>query len=397
MTHIKKTKHYSWKINNLAKGCKQCVKGEKLVMFITGICPRKCDYCPISEQKKDLDVIFVNERKLDNENDVEAIIEEVKACKSKGAGFTGGDPLSRVERTCRYIKILKENFGKKFHIHLYTSMNLLNEENLRKLNEAGLDELRIHPDLYDDKLWHRIFLFNKKNKNKYNFTVGIEIPVIPNSFENTLKIIDFFVKFVDFINLNELEISDGDAFRMKNVKTRNNTYYGAKGSREEAFKILRHIYKNHPNANVHFCTCKLKDKIQLGERLKRRAKNTAKKFDIVTSEGTLIRGAIYLKSLIPDFNYTKKLETILNHKEKNKKIIDTLKKIRTYIIKNYSIPGNLIEVDELKFRIITNAGIIKKIADELKSKKLVPTIKIVPAIIEQYPTWDQMEIEVEFL
>ncbi|GIU70208.1 MAG: hypothetical protein KatS3mg002_1444 [Candidatus Woesearchaeota archaeon] len=156
---IENTKYYSWKINDLPEGCKKCVSGDKLVMFVTGICPRKCPYCPLSEQKKDNDVIFANERQLTNDNDTIAIIEEAIACKSKGAGFTGGDPLSKIDRTCYYIRLLKKKFGKKFHIHLYTSMELLNDENLKKLNNSGLDELRFHPDLMNKKLWEKVKLF----------------------------------------------------------------------------------------------------------------------------------------------------------------------------------------------------------------------------------------------
>ena len=61
---IEKTKFYSKKIGSLARGCKQCVKGEKLVLFITGVCPRNCWYCSISEKKKNKDVIFANERPI---------------------------------------------------------------------------------------------------------------------------------------------------------------------------------------------------------------------------------------------------------------------------------------------------------------------------------------------
>ena len=51
----------------------------------------------------------------------------------------------------------------------------------------------------------------------------------------------------------------------------------------------------------------------------------------------------------------------------------------------------MIEVDELKLRIITNIGIVKKLSKELKS------LRLIPAIIEQYPSYDQMEVDVEFL
>jgi pyruvate formate-lyase activating enzyme-like uncharacterized protein len=330
-----------------------------------------------------MDVIYVNERRLSDEKDIKAIIEEVKACKSKGAGFTGGDPLSRIDRTCSYIKLLKKNFGKGFHIHLYTSMNLLSDKNLKKLDDSGLDELRIHPELYNTRLWEKINLFDAE----YSFKLGVEIPVLPNSFEITKRLIDHFIPHIDFINLNELEISDAEAFKIKNVHVRNSTYYGAAGSQETAMKILRYVSKKYPKMNVHYCTCKLKDKVQLGERLKRRADNTARKFDIITEDGTLLRGAVYLKETKPEFNYRKVLSETKNKEE----IILKLNSIRESLIKRYSIPKNLIEVDSLKLRLITNIGIVKELSKDLKLQSLVP------AIVEQYPAYDQMEVEVEFL
>lgn len=378
---ITKTKYYSWKLNILPGGCKQCVNGEKLVMFVTGVCPRQCSYCPLSEQKKDRDVIFANERQLLNESEINSIIEEAKACNSKGAGFTGGDPLARIDRTCAYIKLLKKTFGKKFHVHLYTSMNLLNENNLKRLEESGLDELRFHPELYDNRLWSKVKILEKK----YKFKIGIEIPVLPNSFEITRKVVDYFIPYVDFINLNELEISDAEAFKIKDVHVRNSTYYGAAGSQETAFEVLKYINKKYPKMNVHYCTCKLKDKVQLGKRLTRRAENTAREFDIITEDGTLLRGAIYLEK--PGFGYKKKL----SETKDKEKIIKRLKIIKNNLIKKYSIPKDLMEVDDLKLRIVTNIGIAKELAKDLKSQGLFP------AIVEQYPTYDQMEVEVEFL
>jgi pyruvate formate-lyase activating enzyme-like uncharacterized protein len=48
-------------------------------------------------------------------------------------------------------------------------------------------------------------------------------------------------------------------------------------------------------------------------------------------------------------------------------------------------------VDNQKLRIITNVGVVQKLSKNLHSKGLIP------AIVEQYPTWDQMEVDVEFL
>ena len=67
-----------------------CVKGEKLVLFVTGLCPRQCYFCPISDKKYKKDVIYADEWPVTN---IHQIIEEAKLIDAKGAGFTGGDPF----------------------------------------------------------------------------------------------------------------------------------------------------------------------------------------------------------------------------------------------------------------------------------------------------------------
>jgi pyruvate formate-lyase activating enzyme-like uncharacterized protein len=383
---IEKTSNYSLKLNNLADGCKQCVLGRKLVVFVTGVCPKNCFYCPLSEHKKNTDVIYANERKLLDENDVKAMIDEAKACKAYGAGFTGGDPLMRIERTCRYIKLLKKEFGKKFHIHLYTILETLDEKKIKMLEDAGLDELRVHPDLLKKDSWEKISLITNRK-----FKLGVEIPLIPGYDKNTLELVDYFVPQINFINLNELEISDTNSCELqdRDFVTKDKRSYAVKGSAELGRKILKHINEKYPKANVHFCTSKLKDKVQLRNRLILRAKNTAKEYDIVNPDGTLTRGVIYLEELKPEFGYRKKLEKI--SAADNIRFLNILKKTREDIISELGIPEKFIDVDEKKLRLVSNVGIVQNISKYLKSRKLIP------AIVEQYPTWDQMEVDIEFL
>jgi pyruvate formate-lyase activating enzyme-like uncharacterized protein len=194
---------------SLPNGCKYCVKGEKTVLFVTGLCPKNCFYCPISDEKKNNDVIFFNELQMDSNQDndklLNAYIKEANSHFSKGAGITGGDPLASIERTCFFISSLKQKFGKTYHIHLYTSLDLVSDEKLFSLKKAGLDEIRFHIDVFDKKYWNRLELLNK-----YNFDVGIEIPLIPPLTNYLLycNLLDFVKDKVDFINLNELETSD---------------------------------------------------------------------------------------------------------------------------------------------------------------------------------------------
>jgi hypothetical protein len=102
------TPYFSYAVRELPRGCQLCVRGEKLVLFTTGACPRDCFYCPLSPWRRG-DVVYANERPVKNVDDV---IEEARIQEAKGAGITGGDPLARLDRTVEYIRVLKENFGK---------------------------------------------------------------------------------------------------------------------------------------------------------------------------------------------------------------------------------------------------------------------------------------------
>ena len=181
----------------LSTGCILCSEGKKSVLFITGICPRKCIYCPISKEKKNKDIMHINELRTSN---IKEILNEISKSNSTGIGITGGDPLSRLSRTKKIIKAIKRKFGKKFHIHLYTSLNLINENSVNELQKSGLDELRVHPDIRNKKLWGKIKLLKGKFKE-----TGIEIPAFPNEEKRISELINFAKGNIDFFNLNELE------------------------------------------------------------------------------------------------------------------------------------------------------------------------------------------------
>ncbi|MFP4111808.1 MAG: radical SAM protein [Candidatus Woesearchaeota archaeon] len=380
---IKNTGFYSKKLGNLADGCKYCVKGEKLVLFVTGICPRKCYFCPLSDDKYSKDVIYANEKKIDKETEVDKIIKEAELCESAGAGITGGDPLARLNRTVRFIKSLKDKFQTKkkiFHIHLYTSLDLVSNESLRELYMAGLDEIRFHPDLDDNKYWDRINL-----AIKYNWKIGIEVPVIPGKGTELKKLIEFVEEKVNFINLNELEMADNKVSRLSDMgfKTKNKTSYAVKGSDKLAKELLSYVSENNIKLDVHFCTAKLKDKVQLAKRIMRRAENIRQEFDVVDPEGMLIRGVIYPKGLEPGFGYQKKIKAM-----KNQKTLESLKKTEENLKKDFKIKDKMIARDENKLRILTSVKIAKKLSKKIKNRC---------AIVTEYPTEDSFEVEIDFL
>jgi uncharacterized protein len=365
-------RYFSYSTRGLPKGCQLCVQGRKLVLFVTGICKRACFYCSISDEKHKSDVGFANERPVQSVKD---IILEARANAAFGAGLTGGDPLCRPQRTLEYIKALKAEFGKGFHIHLYTTPESLTKSGLERLFKAGLDELRVHPDLEDKRAWNNLAL-----PAEFNWDYGLEIPVIPTLTDNTLSLIKQTQGLIKFLNLNELEIADNSYNSLNKLGffTKACESYAIQGSLEAGLCILKHCEQF--SFKTHLCTAKLKDAVQLSNRIKLRAKTVACTFDKVTKEGTLLRGAVYLPGLEPGADYKLRLAEV------NKPpIIDQLMQLQSAIGLQDTV---------LDWRFLRLLGAQKHIK---KKRKLIRSLGAIPALLEEYPTWDAMLIEVEFL
>ncbi len=374
---------HSYQLKELPRGCQYCIRGEKLVLFVTGICPRKCSFCPISDEKYQQDITFANERKVNSSPD---LIKEAELMQARGAGITGGDPLAKINRTLEYIKLLKEKFGKPFHLHLYTSLDLVEENNLNELFKAGLDEIRFHLDLEDKKYWERLVL--AKN---FSWEIGVEMPLIPGKEKELKELIDFIADKVSFLNLNELEVADNSHSSLldQGFKVKDQLSYGVRGSLELGLDLLKYVEDKNYTLKVHLCTAKLKDSVQLANRLKREAKYSKNKFDIVDHEGMLIRGALYLEELKPDFGYREKLNRL--SVSDRKIILDRLKILLNSLKEKLSLKDEEIILDENKLRLL----LAKRKA--IQSKKEIMALGLVPAVVKEYPTADQLEIEVEFI
>ncbi|MGE0793385.1 MAG: radical SAM protein [Candidatus Woesearchaeota archaeon] len=350
----------------LTKGCQQCIKGRKSVIFITGLCHYKCFYCPISDDKRNVDIVKVNELILKNPDTNKAIkemINEITLCQSKGCSFTGGDPLAKTERTTKYTKALKKHFGKSFHIHLYTSLEFLTQEKIDALAKAGLDELRFHPNIEQPKTWNKMIL------NNHKIFTGIEIPAIPDKLKEIKNLIDFAKKHnFKFINLNELEISDTNDKRLseRKYKLKNNISYALKGSEETALKCVK--YGEKINFPVHYCSCQFKDAVQLANRLRLRAESIKKSYDYVDEEGMITTGTIY--------------------KEKQKITKKEFEELQEY----FDIPNELISLEKGIIKI--TYFVLEDIWEEIK-KDFPNGKKYKAEITKKYPTSDELILEKE--
>ncbi|WP_302082114.1 radical SAM protein [Salinibaculum rarum] len=286
----------------ISKGCEQCAKGGKMVLFVYGYCDqRDCFYCPLGENRKNVTDVYANERKVERDQD---IIDEAKRMDALGSSITGGEPQEVLERTCRYLSLLKDEFGEDHHTHLYTGIPG-GRENMRRLSEAGLDEIRFHPpleqwgDLHGTE-WEDILYIAREE----GLTPAFEIPGIRAEEE--------FLEFLDegaaeFCNINEFEMSDGNFRRMQEEGF--DRKEGHMSAVEGSHEILETMGDHE---KVYFCTSVFKDAAQHRNRLKRMAEQVRRPFDEVTDDGTLVYGKTWVdaerfKQLgVPDEFYVEK-------------------------------------------------------------------------------------------
>lgn len=265
-------------IGTMSKGCQLCHEGAKMVLFLTGQCDRACWYCPLSRERKCSDVIFANDREC---TEPAQIIEEAYRMSALGTGITGGEPLLRPDRLVTCCQLLKEEFGSDHHIHLYTG----HAPTPHELNTLSgiVDELRFHPP---PECWPDIlatdFIQSARNAKELGFSVGIEVPALPGLEKLIPALPD-----LDFLNINELEWGDlnADEMRRRGHELTDSVHNAVLGAREWAADICR-------LEKVHWCSSRFKDAVQLRKRLIRIAENTARSFDEVTDDGTVVYGII---------------------------------------------------------------------------------------------------------
>jgi pyruvate formate-lyase activating enzyme-like uncharacterized protein len=320
-----------------------------MVLLVTGKCNTGCFYCPVSAEKKGKDVIYANEMKI---TDLKDIIEEAEAMEATGTGITGGDPLTNMDRTLEAIRILKGHFGKNHHIHLYTSM--MDPEKVLRLQDAGLDEIRFHPS---PAVWGNMDtgLLGSIIKGS-KIDVGIEVPAIPGyEKELDLLITSAVEAGIKFINLNELEFSESnwDMMDTYNFEINDELSASVRGSEEVALSLM----KKHKKAPIHFCSSVFKDGVQLRNRLIRRANHIAKEYDVVTDDGTLLKGVLYA---------------------------DDLSEASALLSKNFKVPDKLMFIDDKRKRLEVAPWVLEEIAEELP---------YLCYIVEEYSTADRMEVE----
>ena len=355
-----------------AEGCIQCQLGSKMVLFITGECHWHCDYCPLSENRREIDHMYANERRCEI-GDWDAVIEEGRAMNASGTGITGGDPMMVRERVEDACKILKTNFGNEHHIHLYTSIPFP-PQHAKSLASSGLDEIRFH--LLDLNLERYKSTMDACSEAGMN--VGVEIPCEPDRKVRLYELLEEMRDTpIEFLNLNELEITVGnhDNMELRGFNLTNEMTAGVDGSSELARDIRTQVTLANLGLNedddkreaygysVKFCTATYKDAGQLRRRFMRRGETSIAPHEQLTDDGTMVFGAIYCDEDEAE-NYISELVEICD------------------------VPYQFLYFDSKNMRIEIPLLLAEGIADEIQAPA---------AMIEIHPTHERLEVGVIWL
>ncbi len=336
-------------VGPLPEGCKLCERGSKMVLLVTGRCDTGCYYCPLSSAKRGRSTMYANELQIER---MEQMLVEASLMDAEGTGITGGDPLMELERAATAIRLLKEAYGGGHHIHLYTSA--IDRAAFRRLEQAGLDEIRVHPPL---ARWERMEDTAASSiLGETGMDMGLEVPSIPGEEGRLRSLIEWADEVgIGFVNLNELEFSETncDALLSRGFEVKDDVSSAVRGSERMAMDIL----EMDLDVPRHYCSASFKDSVQLRKRIGRRARNVALPSDVITEEGTLYKGV---------------LET------------DDPPGVMLELMDRFGVPDKLMNHDVEKGRLEIAHWVLEEIATELD----------LPAYtVEEYPTADRLEVE----
>ena len=249
-------------------GCRSCLLGTGLsAVRKTNKCDACCKFCydfgvldripPIGEGLWEIGGTRFRAE------DIELLLSIHRA--PTGIAYVYLEPFMEIEV---YYDVVAKFHAAGVHQHMYTNGIRANEENLRALARAGLDELRFNLGATNcaDSV-----LKNMAIAKKYLPRVGIETPMTPEFFHTFLQKKDAILATgVDFINCAELHLNENNLanYLSEPMYMYRQGYLSPIWSRELTLKFLRRAAEEDWDVAVHACS----DRTKFARDLNLRAK-----------------------------------------------------------------------------------------------------------------------------
>lgn len=236
------------------KGCHSCLLGTGLsAIRKTNRCNIDCKFCYNYGELDDIPPIGEGMWEIGGtkfkEQDLNLLLSTSR--RPTGISYVYLEPFMEIEK---YYPIVRKFKDAGIHQHLYTNGILANEENLKALGEAGLDELRFNLGASNcsDQVIKNIAL-----AKQYIPQVGIETPMTPEFFEQFFaKQEQILATGLDFINCAELHLNPNnlDNYEGENMYILRHGYISPIWSRELTLKFMKIADDEQWDLVVHDCS-----------------------------------------------------------------------------------------------------------------------------------------------
>lgn len=268
----------------LSPGCLLCGEGAWSCLFINSICNAHCFFCPTEQPSKSEPL--TNGIRFPSPDDY---VDYVRRFNIRGVSISGGEPLLTLDRTLLFIRKIKKAFGEKIHLWLYTNGILVNQDDLKRFRDTGVDEMRfnINATHYDlEKVTLAVPVID---------TVTVEIPAVPEKYDLLKGLLrPLHNAGVKFLNLHQLRCTPHNA---QNIIKRDYTLlHGPQPtvlqSELTALRLLMHAKENHIGLPINYCSFVYKNSAQTVAYRKRLAAFLRKPFEDITEAGAIRRMSI---------------------------------------------------------------------------------------------------------
>lgn len=259
-------------INAISPSCEHCHTGLGSATYILTLkCNRDCFFCTNKNQADYAAGV----------NKIYDIIAEFKTHlayykKMKSVGITGGEPLLYPEKCIEFLKEVKKA-DKTIQTRIYTNGDLVTEEMLKSLHDAGLDEIRfgLKPD--ENGKVDQTSLDNLALAVKYIKRTMVEMPLMLNKVE-AMKELMLSLDKIGIFGINVLEFLypyvHPDQYRNKGYEVTKRPYkvlypYTYAGgvpvakSNVECLEVMLYCLENNVKMGMHYCSLENKLTAQL--------------------------------------------------------------------------------------------------------------------------------------
>lgn len=266
----------------LSPGCQTCGQGTWSCLFINGKCPCGCFHCPAEQNKTG--VPMTNSVPFHKPAEYVSYLEKFGF---RGAALSGGEPFGTFSLTLSFVTAIKKKFGADLYLWMYTSGVFANEDNLKKLRDAGLDEIRFNIGATKYRL------DNARKAVGIIDKVSAEIPAVPEDFELLKqKIREMQESGITYLNLHQLRLTP---YNCKNLIQRPYTFLHGKKvtvleSELTVLRLLRYAGENALTLPINYCSFVYKNRFQAAAFRKRNAGVLRKPYEDITESG-------YIRSL----------------------------------------------------------------------------------------------------